>query len=52
MEHCKCCFADTGDNRPKPKAMETAVSPKSKMSKPLRKPKATWVEPSFVTDIQ
>jgi bifunctional non-homologous end joining protein LigD len=28
------------------------VSPKSKLTKPTKKPKATWVEPSFVADIE
>jgi bifunctional non-homologous end joining protein LigD len=29
------------------KTLDTVVSPKSKLSKPLRKPKATWVDPVF-----
>jgi hypothetical protein len=29
------------------KQLDTVVSPKSKLSKPLKKPKATWVEPIF-----
>lgn len=33
------------------KALDTVVSPKSKLSKPLKKPKATWVEPIFTADI-
>jgi bifunctional non-homologous end joining protein LigD len=33
------------------KQLDTVVSPKSKLTKPVRKPKATWVEPSFVADI-
>ena len=28
------------------------VSPKSKLTKPIKKPKATWLEPSFVADIE
>jgi bifunctional non-homologous end joining protein LigD len=28
------------------------VSPKSKLTKPIKKPKATWVEPSFTTDVE
>jgi hypothetical protein len=28
------------------KALDTVVSPKQKLTKPVRKPKATWVEPS------
>jgi bifunctional non-homologous end joining protein LigD len=34
------------------KALDTVVSPKSKLSKPLKKPKATWVEPVFTADIE
>lgn len=34
------------------KQLDTVVSPKSKLTKPVRKPKATWVEPSFVADIE
>ncbi len=34
------------------KQLETVVSPKSKLTKPVRKPKATWVEPSFFADIE
>ena len=33
------------------KALDTIVSPKSKLSKPLKKPKATWVDPVFMADI-
>jgi bifunctional non-homologous end joining protein LigD len=29
------------------KQLDTVLSPKSKLSKPLKKPKATWVEPTF-----
>ena len=28
------------------------VSPKSKLTKSIRKPKATWVEPSFVAEVE
>jgi bifunctional non-homologous end joining protein LigD len=28
------------------------VSPKSKLTKPVRKPKATWVEPKFFADVE
>jgi len=46
----------TGWNRTKSsqirKALDTVVSPKSKLSKPLRKPKATWVEPVFSARIE
>jgi bifunctional non-homologous end joining protein LigD len=34
------------------KQLDTVVSPKSKLTKPLKKPKATWVEPRFVADIE
>ena len=34
------------------KALDTVVSPKSKLSKPLKKPKATWVEPVFTAEIE
>jgi bifunctional non-homologous end joining protein LigD len=34
------------------KALDTVVSPKSKLSKPLKKPKATWVEPVFSARIE
>jgi bifunctional non-homologous end joining protein LigD len=34
------------------KALDTVVSPKSKLSKPLKKPKATWVEPKFFADVE
>ena len=34
------------------KALETVVSPKAKLTKPIRKPKATWVEPTFFADIE
>jgi bifunctional non-homologous end joining protein LigD len=33
-------------------ALDTVVSPKSKLTKPIKKPKATWVEPSFVADVE
>jgi hypothetical protein len=29
------------------KQLDTVVSPKSKLTKPIKKPKAAWVEPSF-----
>ena len=28
------------------------VSPKPKLTRPLRKPKATWVEPKFYADVE
>jgi bifunctional non-homologous end joining protein LigD len=34
------------------KALDTVVSPKSRLSKQLKKPKATWVEPTFVAEIE
>ena len=34
------------------KQLDTVVSPKSKLSKPLKKPHATWVEPSFMAEVQ
>ncbi|MGY3696086.1 bifunctional non-homologous end joining protein LigD [Bradyrhizobium sp. USDA 3240] len=34
------------------KALDTVVSPKAKLTKPMRKPKATWVEPKFFADVE
>jgi bifunctional non-homologous end joining protein LigD len=34
------------------KQLDTVVSPKSKLTKPIKKPNATWVEPSFVADVE
>jgi ATP-dependent DNA ligase len=34
------------------KQLDTVVSPRSKLTKPIRKPKATWVEPTFVADVE
>ncbi|UFW41678.1 non-homologous end-joining DNA ligase [Bradyrhizobium sp. WSM471] len=34
------------------KALDTVVSPKQKLTKPVRKPKATWVEPKFYAEIE
>jgi bifunctional non-homologous end joining protein LigD len=34
------------------KKLNTVISPKSKLTKPIRKPKATWVEPSFLADVE
>jgi bifunctional non-homologous end joining protein LigD len=28
------------------------VSPKSKLTRPIRKPKAIWVEPSFMAEVE
>jgi bifunctional non-homologous end joining protein LigD len=33
-------------------ALDTVVSPKSKLSKPLKKPKVTWVDPVFSAEIE
>jgi bifunctional non-homologous end joining protein LigD len=34
------------------KQLDTVVSPKSKLTKPLRQPKATWVEPRFLAEVE
>ncbi|MTV16753.1 MULTISPECIES: non-homologous end-joining DNA ligase [Bradyrhizobium] len=34
------------------KQLDPVVSPKSKLTKPIRKPKATWVEPKFYADVE
>jgi ATP-dependent DNA ligase len=34
------------------KQLDTVVSPKSKLTKQVRKPKATWVEPTFFADVE
>lgn len=34
------------------KQLNTVVSPKSKLTKAIKKPKATWVEPSFVAEVE
>ena len=34
------------------KQLDTVVSPKSKLTRPIKKPKATWVEPKFTADIE
>jgi bifunctional non-homologous end joining protein LigD len=34
------------------KQLDTVVSPKSKLTKNIRKPKATWVEPKFYADVE
>jgi bifunctional non-homologous end joining protein LigD len=34
------------------KQLDTVVSPKSKLTGPVRKPKATWVEPRFYADVE
>src|SRR5258708_39360952 len=34
------------------KQLDTVVRPKSKPTKSIKKPKATWVEPTFVADVE
>jgi bifunctional non-homologous end joining protein LigD len=34
------------------KQLDTVVSPKSKLTKPMKKPMATRVEPTFVADVE
>jgi bifunctional non-homologous end joining protein LigD len=34
------------------KQLDTVVSPKSKLTRPIKKPKATWVEPSFTAEVE
>ena len=34
------------------KALDAVVSPKQKLTKTIRKPKATWVEPEFYADVE
>jgi len=34
------------------KQLDTVVSPKSKLTKPVKKPKATWVEPAFTAEVE
>jgi bifunctional non-homologous end joining protein LigD len=34
------------------KQLDTVVSPKSKLTRPIRKPRATWVEPKFFADVE
>jgi bifunctional non-homologous end joining protein LigD len=34
------------------KRLDSVVSPKSKLTKPIKKPKATWVEPMFFADVE
>jgi len=34
------------------KQLDTVISPKAKLTKPVRKPKATWVEPKFFADVE
>jgi bifunctional non-homologous end joining protein LigD len=39
----------SADLRRKP---DEVVSPKSRLTKPVRQPKATWVEPKFYTEVE
>jgi bifunctional non-homologous end joining protein LigD len=32
--------------------LDAVVSPKQKLTKPIKKPKATWVEPKFFADVE
>jgi len=34
------------------KQLDTVVSPKSKLTRLIRRPKATWVEPKFFADVE
>ncbi|MGY2939613.1 ATP-dependent DNA ligase [Bradyrhizobium sp. GM6.1] len=34
------------------KALNTVVSPRNRLSKQLKKPKATWVEPVFTAEVE
>jgi bifunctional non-homologous end joining protein LigD len=34
------------------KQLDTVISPKSKLTRPIRKPMATWVEPTFFADVE
>ncbi len=34
------------------KQLNSVVSPKSKLARPIKKPKATWVEPTFYADVE
>jgi bifunctional non-homologous end joining protein LigD len=34
------------------KQLGTVVSPKSKLTKPIKKPKATWVEPPYFANVE
>jgi bifunctional non-homologous end joining protein LigD len=34
------------------KQLDTVVSPRSKLTKPIRKPEVTWVEPAFFADVE
>jgi bifunctional non-homologous end joining protein LigD len=34
------------------KQLDTVVSPKARLTKPIKKPKATWVEPRFYAEVE
>ncbi|MBR1250018.1 non-homologous end-joining DNA ligase [Bradyrhizobium sp. AUGA SZCCT0169] len=34
------------------KQLDTVVSPKSRLTRPIKKPKAVWVEPSFTAEVE
>jgi bifunctional non-homologous end joining protein LigD len=34
------------------KQLNSVISPKSRLTKPVRKPKATWVEPTFLAEVE
>src|SRR6185295_495857 len=34
------------------KQLNTVISPKAKLTKPIRNPTATWVEPKFYADVE
>lgn len=34
------------------KALDTVVSPQAKLTKPIKKPKATWGEPKFFAEVE
>jgi len=34
------------------KQLDTVITPKSKLTKPIKKPKATWVEPHFFAEVE
>jgi bifunctional non-homologous end joining protein LigD len=34
------------------KQLSDVVTPKSKLTKPIKKPKATWVEPRFLAEVE
>ena len=44
-------WSRTGSSRIR-KQLDTVVTPKSRLTKPLRAPKATWVEPKFVAEVE